>query len=207
MPASYRLRLHWRKNLVPFQNDLTFLTTRADGTLAEATEILVGFTGAPTIISTLMDLVPTDVTLEAIACQSVVANGGSATGSSNAVVVVNLPGTRAPASSTGQTSNQSGPICAYMPEVQTGERARVCKMFVPTVNESDAEDDKIGSSLETAMLAFFTALQVGFTVSSGAVSWVAMLKIGGVATIRGLIGFFIRTYIASQRRRRPPAFG
>lgn len=203
MPASYRLRLHWRKQQVPFQNDIYLLTSSSDGTLGEAIDIVGALLGSA-LETLLLDLVPTDVTLEAYACSSVVMNGGSATPSASAVSVTNASGSRAPAMGTGQTSNQNGPILTYFPTTLTGERARACKVFIPTLNESDGEDDVIGGSLAGAIDAFALALQAGITLSGGTANWAAGIKIAGVATIRAIAGWVTRTYVASQRRRRPP---
>jgi hypothetical protein len=202
MPASYRVRFHWRKAQTPFQNDVTFLTTQADGSFGEAVDIVAAIAGG-SILTTILDCIPTDVTLEAVACSSVVMNGGSATPSSSAINVVNVAGTRTPSMGTGQTSNQNGPIISYQPTTLAGERARVCKIFLPTVNESDAEDDTVSPAMIGVMDAFAAALVAGFSVSSGAVAWVAALRISGVATVRAIAGYVSRTYVASQRRRRP----
>lgn len=206
MPASYRIRFHLIKNTTPFQCDFTMLTSASDGSFAEAFEISVNLIGSG-IMSHFLDCLPTDVTLQALSVASVVANGGSTMGSATAVQPVNSAGTRTPSSGTGQTSNQDGPLVFYIPDVLPGERARVNKIFIPTVNESDAEDDLIGVSLTSAVGDFVLALQAGITVTSGAVSWVALVKISLVATIRGVISYGVRTFIASQRRRRPPHFG
>lgn len=214
MPASYHVAVHTTKGGVPFQNDFYFFTSSADASYLEAIDIGNQFI-ASTIYTDLLACMPSDVTAQGVTVRSVIADGGSASATATAVFPDASPGGRAPAMGTGQTSNQSGPMISYVPSLEPGERARVNKIFIPTVNESDAEDDKIGGGLLTAMDDLRNALSLGLTLTAGVAEWVAIIKkvvevspgvFAPVKFVRAVIKSASETFVASQRRRRPKSF-
>jgi len=210
MPASYRLRIHYLKGSTPFQNDIYYATGATDGTYAEALEIANGFVGAAAF-NDLLTVVPSDVAVEAVSCASIVADGGSTVGSPTAIVATaGQFGLRVPATGTGQTSNADGPIITYIPDPLPGERARVCKLFIPTINESDAEDDQVSGPFQALLAGAIASLITSFTITSGPVIWAARITqlVGPtrVPIFRAIITAIAESFVATQRRRKPRHF-
>lgn len=206
MAASYELIVHWEKLGVPFQNKLHYLSSQTDATFSEAAEIAVNF-GSGAMQIALCSCVGTDVFLKGVTCRSVIAVGGSASATPTAVYIQNDPGTRATAS---ETSNQNGPLITYLPATLVGERARVNKIFIPTLLKADAEDDIVSAGLQTDLANLVSALIAAFTVSSGPLVWIGIITqvVAGpppvrVKYVRAIMAAAVETFVASQRRRRP----
>lgn len=214
MPASYQISVHTIKGTTPFQNDYVFLTSSPDATYAEALELANEFMGA-SALGEYLNIIPSDVVMQGVTCRSIIADGGSATGTPTVVIPSTDPGTRVPGAGTGQTSNQSGPLMTWFPSLEEGERARVCKSFFPTLNESDAEDDSVGAGVLAAIDSYRTVLAAGIPLTGTTAVWVGRIyKIvevepgvfAKVAFIRSIIKSVTEAFVASQRRRRPKVF-
>jgi hypothetical protein len=214
MPASYEIVVHSLKGTVPFQNSFIYLTNAPDASYAEALDLAQQFVGTAPLGDYLACL-PTDVVMQGVTCRSIIADGGSATATPTVVIPNADTGGRAPAATTGQTSNQNGPMMSWFPALEPGERARVCKTFFPTVNESDAEDDAIGAGLLTAIDSFRATLVAGLALTSTTAVWVARIwklvevdpgVFAKVPFIRSIVKSITEFFVASQRRRRPKVF-
>lgn len=198
MPTSYEIQLNGRLGGVPVMNRLYYGGTNADNTNSEAAALLAEFDAVVTPV--WLDCCPLNYTLDTIVCRGFVATNGGATATFGIVQSVGSPGTR-----TGNTtSNQDGPIVAYYPEVVTGGgKLKTCHIFVPGVSEDDAEDDTISGALQTAMGSLVTYLLTPLAVTGVAMAWQGKVKEAGVTVVRAIFGAAVRSYVASQNRRRP----
>jgi ribulose 1,5-bisphosphate carboxylase large subunit-like protein len=91
----------------------------------------------------------------------------------------------------------------------------VCKSYIPTVNESDAEDDLIGAGLLTAMDDLRAKLATALTLTTSTATWVARIwklievspgVFARVPFIRAITKSVSELFVACQRRRRPKVF-
>jgi len=209
--ASYIISAHTIKGETPFQNDFIYVTDSLDASYPEALELAQNWVAG--VLPDYLACIPTDVHMQGVTCRSIIANGGSASATPTIVIPATDPGLRTPDTGTGQTSNQNGPLVTYFPALLPGERARVGKVFIPTVNESDAEDDRIGASLATAIDAFRTTLRATISLSLSVADWAARIHKMVVLTpgdpptkvsyIRAILASATEEFVASQRRRRP----
>jgi hypothetical protein len=208
MPASYKVEIHMHKGSVPFQNDLYFWRDGGDATYEEAVLVADAVVNAG-ILDALRDCLPTDVTCDGVVVRSVIADGGSTVATPPAILASGAVGTRSPGTG-GQTSNQNGPLLTWNPLPEAGERIRTGKMFLPTINEVDAEDDVVQASLLTSLSSLKALLVAGLDLSGTALSWVACIfkqlappPEAKTRIIRAIVRSFVEGFVASQRRRRP----
>lgn len=214
--AVYKMDLQGVLNDVPVMNSLYWLTSSSSATFTEAGEIANAavtaglwdaylaclsdnYTGEALRVRGIVTQLETDpVTLDSpVSTPAYVTLAGGG------------PGTR-----TGTIqSNQAGPLISLLPTTFEGERARVNKIFLPGINEADADDDLVVAGVRTAVEDFIAVLQTGLIVTAGTVTWVALIKKYilqdppdppiELHLIRGIQAAAAETFVASQRQRRP----
>lgn len=199
MPATYRIEFMYNTGGVPMQTHFDFATPAPDATYSECLELLTAFASSAAA-SAMLDCLSDDSKLTGITCRSIIADGGSSTATPTAVIIgAGDPGTR-----TGDIgSNQDTAVLSMVPAIMPGERPRVNKMFIGPLNKADQVVNTVSAGMLTAIAALKAACLAGFSVTSGAVNWIAIIKVLGVHVARAIVSSGAEDFIASQNRRRP----
>jgi len=209
--AIYKMDLQGRLNDVPVMNSLYWITPQTECTFAEAKQIADEFVGTG-LSAGYCDCLSDNYTLEAIRVRGIVVELDTDPVTYDSPVstaaYITFAGNQAGTRTGTIQSNQSGPLISYLPATEPGERPRVNKLFLPGVNEADADDDGIAAGLRTAMQTFVDALLLGIVVGSGTAQVIGIIKKTGVAATvislaRTVLAMGIEFFVASQRNRRP----
>lgn len=204
MAGSYELVINGLLGGVPVLNRLHFLTpSEGDNSLLTAESIANYFTDV--LSAAYLDCVPESYEMGTVVARGiVVVNGGSYT----TVKTVDASQVSSPGTRTGEvSSNATGPILEFVPNLEgfPGARQRVGKMYLPGISEADAGANVISSGALLVNLGVLLAdLVSNWTLGIGFDAVLSVLSQITDQYLLDLADYHVRTWLAQQRRRRPP---